>query len=446
MSEEERDVVEAVKDKERDVAEAVKDKERDVAEAVKDKEQDVAEAVKDKKQLKKEKKEREREQKEREKREKQRKKQEEKERKQREKEERAQRVKEEKAQRAKEEKAQREKEEKAQREREEKGQGEKEDKAQGVASGENNEPPPPTSSAETEHEEKRTEESPPDPSSEGNEAGDAGASAVAQESTQASSEATVETVKSPPEASSQGNEKENVGNAGTTAAAESSQVLNEASEATVAEKEAEKSPPDPSSEVNGTEKVEDAGASAAAESLSEATAVAGSNSRPEAVTVAEPPGQITGCRQPIGVVFDATKAGEGTLTGTCTGAKVGSLPTKVKEVREGVYRVHFLPNESDIYMLSVQWGGTDVAGSPFTINLSRLPPASAVQVEETRKGQGAVEEDSSEFVVSDDPFEMAYQASRMLGELYSACSSSAGLLTILHTKQIINPLAPHVES
>ena len=170
-----------------------------------------------------------------------------------------------------------------------------------------------------------------------------------------------------------------------------------------------------------------------------------SQSKPEEVTVTEPPGQISGCGQPIGIVFDATRAGKGPLTASCTGAKIGNVQTTVTEVREGIFSVKFTPDVADMYVLSVRWGGKEVNGSPFNINLDRLPPAAqetekdievapetekdieAEAAKETEKGieaeaakemqqegQGGKEEEEEE--VSDDPFEMAIQASRLLGE------------------------------
>ena len=161
---------------------------------------------------------------------------------------------------------------------------------------------------------------------------------------------------------------------------------------------------------------------------------AASVSRPEAVTVAEPPGQITGCGQPIGIVFNATQAGAGILTASCLGAKVGEVATTVTQLREGVLSVKFTPNVADVYTLHVKWGGKDITGSPFNINLGRLAPAPQEQkaklspapqepkaklspapqgpkaTEQREKEEEVVEE------VSDDPFDMAYQASRLLGE------------------------------
>ena len=134
-------------------------------------------------------------------------------------------------------------------------------------------------------------------------------------------------------------------------------------------------------------------------------------SRPEAVTVAEPPGQISGCGQPIIIVFNATQAGTGALTAACVGAKAGNVATTVTELREGILSVKFTPNVADMYTLHVRWGGKDVKGSPFSLNLNRLsPPAQEGATTQHTKEEEEVEE------VSDDPFDMAFQARRLLGE------------------------------
>ena len=224
---------------------------------------------------------------------------------------------------------------------------------------------------------------------------------------------------------------------------------------------------------------------------SAATSGTASTARPDLVTVVEPPGQISGAGQPIGIVFDTAKAGEGQLSAACKGTKVGPIETEVMVRTAGNYHVQFVPDKADVYMLSVHWGGKDVAGSPFLINLNLLPSPSLpvknkgkgegketeasadapVKPEEkmadgrkdgasegggeeekegkVAEGQGVKEEEKKEegekkeeekkeeerkeeekeedstVVVSDDPFEMAFQASRMLGKCCLAGRSLA---------------------
>ncbi|CAI8053426.1 hypothetical protein GBAR_LOCUS29225 [Geodia barretti] len=120
------------------------------------------------------------------------------------------------------------------------------------------------------------------------------------------------------------------------------------------------------------------GADAAAETAATTSTVNGhqrpvsAHCWPEKVKVAEPPGQITGFGEPIAIIFDATRAGEGPMSASCTGASVGAVPVAVSEPWSAIFNVHFTPNSADVYTLSVKWGGVDIAGSPFTINLSRL--------------------------------------------------------------------------
>ena len=181
------------------------------------------------------------------------------------------------------------------------------------------------------------------------------------------------------------------------------------------------------------------GADAAAETAATTTNGAKQQSPPdcwpEKVKVAEPPGQISGFGEPIAIIFDATQAGKGSMSASCTGTSVGSVPVSISEPWSGICNVHFTPNAADVYTLSVKWGGTDIGGSPFTINLSRLsangsgsgaslPMQSSVEekaVEEVK--QNGKEEEQEVGEVSDDPFEMAFQASRILGECHSYFTS-----------------------
>ena len=159
------------------------------------------------------------------------------------------------------------------------------------------------------------------------------------------------------------------------------------------------------------------------------------NCWPEKVKVAEPPGTISGFGEPIAIIFDATQAGEGTMSASCAGTSVGPIPVAVSEPWSGIFNVHFTPNSADVYTLNVKWGGFDITGSPYTINLSRLSDANGaagmsqptMQATEDKKkvveekesgGEGKREKEEAAGDASDDPFEMAFQASRLLGELF----------------------------
>ena len=201
------------------------------------------------------------------------------------------------------------------------------------------------------------------------------------------------------------------------------------------------------------------------------------------------PNDVTACGQPIAVAFDTRGACEGSLTAVCKGTKTNDVETTVREESPGQYWVRFTPEVADMFMLSVCWSGCAVPGSPFLINLNLLPPAiptadSRGEGEDGKKREGEVEqsgsghvevkkegepgengldgerggendgeegtkegevtEDSSKrssremrekspvIVVSDeDPFDMAYAASRLLGEFLHRTSSSHWLLCFL---------------
>jgi thiol-disulfide isomerase/thioredoxin len=183
--------------------------------------------------------------------------------------------------------------------------------------------------------------------------------------------------------------------------------------------------------------------------------------RASKVVVTQQPNQISACGQPVYAVFDTTNAGKGILSASCKGTKVSAVDTRVSADANGHYRVQFTPGTADMYMLSVRWCGKDVKGSPFLINLNLLPPAPDPETDESNvraklaeekremKGEGETKgegegqseitkqeekggeeaeeqakrvsqemrEKSPLIVVSDaDPFDMAYEASRLLEE------------------------------
>ena len=184
--------------------------------------------------------------------------------------------------------------------------------------------------------------------------------------------------------------------------------------------------------------------------------------RASKVLVTQQPTQVTACGQPVDVVFDTSSAGEGALSAVCKGTKSTAVDTTiVQEETSGHYRVQFTPRHADVFMLSVRWGRHAVPGSPFLINLNLLPSAACPESSEgvvgtegggdqtvvrengvvkgEGEGEGAAREESTGggvqegkreskvqemrekspvIVVSDeDPFNMAYEASRMLGKL-----------------------------
>lgn len=89
------------------------------------------------------------------------------------------------------------------------------------------------------------------------------------------------------------------------------------------------------------------------------------------VMICEPPTPMLEAGQAIGICFDTSKGGKGNLTATCKGKSIGEIPISVRQrsMDKDKYDVRFLPPEPDIFIVNVLWGGIDVKGSPFTINL-----------------------------------------------------------------------------
>lgn len=176
--------------------------------------------------------------------------------------------------------------------------------------------------------------------------------------------------------------------------------------------------------------------------------------RAREVVVTKQPNQITSCGQTINVSFDTSNAGDGNLSAVCKGTKNTVVDTTIsKDEKTGHFSVAFTPNHADMFVLSVKWCGHDVQGSPFLINLNLLPSAELqTQSEEDKKkrseesqtnaklkengvqvkmdgiAEGVKEETrpnemqemrgkSPVILVNDeDPFNMAHEASRMLGK------------------------------
>ena len=90
------------------------------------------------------------------------------------------------------------------------------------------------------------------------------------------------------------------------------------------------------------------------------------------VMIAEPPSTSLRIGQAIKICFGTSMAGRGELTANCKGNKVGEIPVKVtkRESQSSKYDIELTPLEEDLYSLRVQWGGADVKGSPFAINLT----------------------------------------------------------------------------
>ena len=76
---------------------------------------------------------------------------------------------------------------------------------------------------------------------------------------------------------------------------------------------------------------------------------------------------------------DATDAGAGELEATCQGENCGPVKVTKDLKRLGEYDVSFMPQKQDLYSVKMEWGGAEVPGSPFEVDL-RPPMANKVKV------------------------------------------------------------------
>jgi len=72
---------------------------------------------------------------------------------------------------------------------------------------------------------------------------------------------------------------------------------------------------------------------------------------------------------PVDLDFDTSEAGGGLLDTSCVGKQAGNVPITVKPLGEDKYRISFIPPQPDSYELTIKWGGEQVKGSPFKIDL-----------------------------------------------------------------------------
>ena len=98
--------------------------------------------------------------------------------------------------------------------------------------------------------------------------------------------------------------------------------------------------------------------------------------RPEAdkVRLVSPPTANIASGNPVSMTFDITDAGNGKLAADCKGETCGAVKCIVEkdEEKENYVNVSFVPQQHDIYHISVKWSGVHVQRSPFKINM--LPP------------------------------------------------------------------------
>ena len=88
-----------------------------------------------------------------------------------------------------------------------------------------------------------------------------------------------------------------------------------------------------------------------------------------------------GLEGPVEVMLQTGGAGKGKVTGTCVGKKAGNVPVAIKETSTDIYQLAFQPPHPDLYTLTIQYGGQNLNGSPFTVN-TYPPDAAKVRVTE----------------------------------------------------------------
>ena len=87
------------------------------------------------------------------------------------------------------------------------------------------------------------------------------------------------------------------------------------------------------------------------------------------ILICEPPPTTIEAGQAIGICFDTSKGGKGTLTAICKGNSTGEILITVS-VAENKHNIRFIPPKPDVFIVRVLWNGVDIKGSPFTINLT----------------------------------------------------------------------------
>ena len=71
--------------------------------------------------------------------------------------------------------------------------------------------------------------------------------------------------------------------------------------------------------------------------------------------------------KPIELVFDTSQAGSGVLKASVLNLKKKSMPVYVEQVNDHIYRVAFIPKESNTFMVTVLYADKHIGGSPFRV-------------------------------------------------------------------------------
>lgn len=88
--------------------------------------------------------------------------------------------------------------------------------------------------------------------------------------------------------------------------------------------------------------------------------------RPNKVTMFDPVIPLYSS-QPLELVFDISLAGKGSFTASAVNSKGRTMPVYVEQVNSEIYRVAFVPQVSDTFMVTVLYGDRHVNGSPFRV-------------------------------------------------------------------------------
>ncbi len=86
-------------------------------------------------------------------------------------------------------------------------------------------------------------------------------------------------------------------------------------------------------------------------------------------------------RDPVELIVDTSNAGPGCLLSKLVSESSPNVLVDIKQVEPKIYRLAFTPSIPELYTLTVTWGGEDVPGSPFELDLSP-PKPNAVVVKE----------------------------------------------------------------
>lgn len=83
---------------------------------------------------------------------------------------------------------------------------------------------------------------------------------------------------------------------------------------------------------------------------------------------------------PIQLLFDASQAGMGSLVANVISSEGKQLQTSMEETLPDMYRVTFVPTQSDQYSATIMWDGKPVKGSPFTVNYREQTAEPAISI------------------------------------------------------------------